>query len=117
MPYSFPYVGSPRFRHRAAHSSFGKMKGAGDPSAIALSKFLNAAERRLWMNEVIHKCSRNVANPTKMVTWLKAVGAEENKYEDFCVLGRLYDPSFLRMENKILEGVEWRVHATSPPPS
>ena len=81
------------------------MKGAGEAFTITFSKFPNAAEMRLWMNELIHKCARNVRNPTMMVTWLKAVEVEEDKYEDFNVLGRLYEPSYSSMENKILEGL------------
>ena len=58
------------------------------------------------MSELIQRCSRNVANPTKEVMWLMAVEVEENKYQDSIVSGRLYDLAFSSMENKILVGLE-----------
>ena len=61
---------------------------------------------RLWMRELIHKCSRNVANPRKMVMWLKAVELDDKTDEEARVLGRLYEPSFAQLGNKILEGLE-----------
>ena len=62
---------------------FGKLNGTRAANPITFTKFPNAAEMRLWMNELKNKCSRLSADPTTVVTWLEEVEKPSNKYEDF----------------------------------
>ena len=85
---------------------FGKLNGTGGANAITFTKVPNAADMRLWMNELKTKCARLSTDPTRVVTWLEEVEKPSNRYEDFGCLGSLYDPKYNSLENKIMEALE-----------
>ena len=71
----------------------------------SLNELPNAAEMRVWMNELKLKCAKGSPNPTTIVGWPNEVESPDLKLEGFGCLGQLHDPQHASLEAKIHDGL------------